>query len=69
MQQSTWTMRTFEDDGTSRVESGLSHADAVRAIQRAMRGQDPFADTATHNAVQLRSRGARCEDRQRVAAA
>lgn len=69
MQHRTWTMRTIENGETRHVESGLSRTEAVRAIERAMRGQDPLTDTATHNTVRLRSRGARCEDRERVAAA
>jgi|GEM_PF-2653246 len=68
MQHSTWTLKTFDNGETNRVESGLSHADAVKAIERAMRGADPLADTATHKTVRLRTRGARCEDRDRVAA-
>lgn len=68
MQHSTWTLKTFDNGETDRVETGLSQADAVRAIELAMRGEDPLANTATHKAVRLRSRGARCEDRERVAA-
>jgi len=68
MQHSTWTIRTIENGETDQVRTGLSHQDAVRAIQRAMSGQDPIADTATHKSVRLRSRGEHTPQRSRVAA-
>lgn len=66
MQHSSWTIRTIENGETGRVETGLSQAEAVRAIQRAMSGQDPLADTATHKAVRLRSRGEHGEAARRA---
>lgn len=69
MQHSSWTLRTIENGETGQIETGLSHEQAVKAIERAMRGSDPLADTATHSIVKLRSRGAQCEDRSRAVAA
>jgi hypothetical protein len=68
MQHSSWTIRTFEDGEAKDVRAGLDHSQAVRAIERAMRGQDPLADTAVHKTVRLRSRGEHTAQRARVAA-
>lgn len=68
MQHSKWTIRTIENGETGSVKTGLSHQEAVRAIQRAMSGQDPILDTGTHKAVRLRSRGEHAARRARVAA-
>jgi hypothetical protein len=38
----TWTVRAIEDGGTGRVETGLTHEQAVAAIDRASRGLNPF---------------------------
>jgi hypothetical protein len=38
----TWTVRAIEDGETSRVETGLTHEQAVTAIDRASRGLSPF---------------------------
>jgi hypothetical protein len=66
---STWTLKTIEDGETGRVETGLSQEQAVKAIERAMRGQDPLTDTATHRTVRLRSRGEHGRERSRAIAA
>lgn len=42
MSNSTWTVRTIDDGDTGRVETGLSHEQAVTAIDRASRGLHPF---------------------------
>jgi hypothetical protein len=68
MQHSSWTIKTFEDGETKDVKAGLNHQQAVRAIERAMRGEDPLADTAAHQTVRLRSRGEHTAQRTRVAA-
>lgn len=44
MQHSTWTLRTIENGETDQVRTGLSHAQAVTAIERAIRGLDPIED-------------------------
>lgn len=49
MKHSTWTFRTFDDGGeTDRVVTGLSHLQAVQAIQRAISGLDPFEGEREH---------------------
>jgi hypothetical protein len=40
----TWTIKTIRDGDAVRVEKGVSYEDAVSAIYRAMRGQDPIGD-------------------------
>ncbi|MEZ5077731.1 MAG: hypothetical protein R2725_09830 [Solirubrobacterales bacterium] len=67
MQHSSWTIKTFEN-GETTVRSGLDHQQAVEAIERMMRGQDPLADTAVHKTVRLRTRGEHVPQRARVAA-
>ncbi len=42
MQHSTWTLRTIENGETDQVRTGLSHEQAVTAIERAIRGLDPI---------------------------
>ncbi|HVQ58386.1 MAG TPA: hypothetical protein VMS60_05700 [Solirubrobacterales bacterium] len=42
MSNSTWTVRAIEDGETGRVETGLTHAQALTAIRRASNGLDPF---------------------------
>jgi hypothetical protein len=68
MQHTSWTIKTFEDGETKDVKAGLDQQQAIRAIERAMRGEDPLADTAVHKAVRLRSRGEHTAQRPRVAA-
>jgi hypothetical protein len=41
-QMKTWTIRTIHNGDAVRVEKGVSNEDAVVAIYRAMRGQDPI---------------------------
>lgn len=43
----TWTIKTIRDGEAVRVEQGVSNEDAVAAIYRAMRGQDPIGDGLT----------------------
>lgn len=38
----TWTVRAIEGGETGRVETGLTHAQALTAIRRASNGLDPF---------------------------
>ena len=38
----TWTIKTIHDGEAVRVEQGVSYPDAVLAVERAMRGQDPI---------------------------
>jgi hypothetical protein len=40
----TWTIKTIRDGEAVRVDKGVSSEDAVSAIYRAMRGQDPIGD-------------------------
>ncbi|HEX6667090.1 MAG TPA: hypothetical protein VF081_10905 [Solirubrobacterales bacterium] len=42
MSNSTWTVRAIEDGETGRVETGLTHAQALTAIRRASNGLNPF---------------------------
>lgn len=50
MQHQTWTMTEFRDGEAVATEAGLSHQDAVEAIQRAM-----YGETATPVAVSQQS--------------
>lgn len=47
MQEKSWTFTTFENDEADRVQTGLSQAQAVKAIERAMVGLDPFEGEST----------------------
>lgn len=42
MSNKTWTVRAIEGGEASRVETGLTHEQAVAAIDRASRGLSPF---------------------------
>lgn len=42
MSNKTWTVRAIEDGETGRVETGLTHEQAVAAITRVSRGLSPF---------------------------
>lgn len=42
MQQKSWTFTAFENGEADRVATGLSTAQALRAIERATLGLDPF---------------------------
>lgn len=42
MRHSSWTLRSIDHGETGHVETGLSREQAVVAIDRAMRGLDPF---------------------------
>jgi hypothetical protein len=38
----TWTIKTIRDGEAVRVDQGVAHMDAVSAVYRAMRGEDPI---------------------------
>jgi hypothetical protein len=61
---SRWTITEIEDGLPVASVKGVSREDAVAAIYRAMRGEDPLPTAAKREALQLQA-----ERREQIAAA
>lgn len=52
MRNSTWKITTLKDGEALASVEGVSHENAVAAIQNAMYGRDPLADVTQGHAAQ-----------------